>query len=300
MTPKRNSPTRHQPQPRQATAGRARRRAEHRGQCRADLPAGPSRRRGSRGRRRSGSEELQRLLRARGSGRPRWTRLPGARVARDRPQRLADDARSDRPAVRASSIRRIRTCCSGAARSPPNGSRSRRASCACACTWRTAASSSSRARSTSRTSRSSRRPARRPCARRSPIRATSLLARPVRKVELLDLKRDGAILVPQRAVQQGLTGAYVYVVGDSNKVGIRPVQASSWSGSQWIVDNGHQTRRQSHRRWDAEDLSRAPRSNRSPYNAAADTARCDPWPGRACSARDSRSSRGAMTAPYPR
>jgi membrane fusion protein (multidrug efflux system) len=58
------------------------------------------------------------------------------------------------------------------------------------------------------------------------------------KVELLDLKRDGALLVPQRAVQQGLAGSYVYVVGDSNKVGIRPVQASSWSGSQWIIDNG--------------------------------------------------------------
>lgn len=58
------------------------------------------------------------------------------------------------------------------------------------------------------------------------------------KVELLDLKRDGAILVPQRAVQQGLTGSFVYVVGDSNTVGIRPVQASSWYGSQWILDDG--------------------------------------------------------------
>jgi membrane fusion protein (multidrug efflux system) len=58
------------------------------------------------------------------------------------------------------------------------------------------------------------------------------------KVELLDLKRDSAILVPQRAVQQGLTGSYVYVVGDSNTVGIRPVQASSWFGSQWVLDGG--------------------------------------------------------------
>jgi membrane fusion protein (multidrug efflux system) len=58
------------------------------------------------------------------------------------------------------------------------------------------------------------------------------------RVELLDLKRDGAILVPQRAVQQALTGSYVYVVGDSNTVAIRPVEATSWSGSQWVVDNG--------------------------------------------------------------
>ena len=43
------------------------------------------------------------------------------------------------------------------------------------------------------------------------------------RVELLDLKRDGAILVPQRAVQQGLTGSYVYVVGDSNTVAVRPI-----------------------------------------------------------------------------
>ena len=58
------------------------------------------------------------------------------------------------------------------------------------------------------------------------------------RVELLDLKRDGAILVPQRAVQQGLTGSYVYIVGDSNAVAVRPVQASSWSASQWVIDNG--------------------------------------------------------------
>jgi membrane fusion protein, multidrug efflux system len=58
------------------------------------------------------------------------------------------------------------------------------------------------------------------------------------KVELLDLKRDGAILVPQRAVQQGLTGSYVYVVGDSNKVAVRPVRASAWFGTQWTVDSG--------------------------------------------------------------
>jgi membrane fusion protein (multidrug efflux system) len=35
-----------------------------------------------------------------------------------------------------------------------------------------------------------------------------------------------------------LTGAYVYVVGDSDKVAIRPVLASTWFGSQWIVDSG--------------------------------------------------------------
>lgn len=58
------------------------------------------------------------------------------------------------------------------------------------------------------------------------------------RAELLDLKREGAIVVPQRAVQQGITGAYVYVLGDSNKVGIKPVQTSVWQGSQWVINDG--------------------------------------------------------------
>jgi membrane fusion protein (multidrug efflux system) len=58
------------------------------------------------------------------------------------------------------------------------------------------------------------------------------------QVELLDVQREGAILIPQRAVQQGLAGSYVFVVGDSNKVGIHPVQASAWQGSQWVVSGG--------------------------------------------------------------
>jgi len=58
------------------------------------------------------------------------------------------------------------------------------------------------------------------------------------RVEMLDFKRIGAILVPQRAVQQGITGQYVYVVGDSNKTGIKPVQAAGWQGSQWVINDG--------------------------------------------------------------
>jgi membrane fusion protein (multidrug efflux system) len=71
-----------------------------------------------------------------------------------------------------------------------------------------------------------------------PNRSHILLPGEFVKVELLDLKRDSALLVPQRSVQQGLTGAFVYIVGDSNKIAIRPVQVSTWSGSQWIVDDG--------------------------------------------------------------
>src|SRR6266700_4449910 len=58
------------------------------------------------------------------------------------------------------------------------------------------------------------------------------------RVRLLGLKRPSAILVPQRAVQQGLTGAFVYVVGDSDKVAARNVVATSWDGGSWLIEQG--------------------------------------------------------------
>jgi membrane fusion protein (multidrug efflux system) len=58
------------------------------------------------------------------------------------------------------------------------------------------------------------------------------------RVRILGLKRTGAILVPQRAVQQGLNGPFVYVLADSNKVSARPVAATDWQGTQWIIDDG--------------------------------------------------------------
>jgi membrane fusion protein (multidrug efflux system) len=57
-------------------------------------------------------------------------------------------------------------------------------------------------------------------------------------VRLLGLKRNDAILVPQRAVQQGLSGPSVYVLADSNKVSVRTVSATAWQGTQWIIENG--------------------------------------------------------------
>ena len=58
------------------------------------------------------------------------------------------------------------------------------------------------------------------------------------RVRVLGLKRNGAILVPQRAVQQGLNGPFVYTLSDSNKVSARPVSATAWQGTQWIIDDG--------------------------------------------------------------
>lgn len=50
--------------------------------------------------------------------------------------------------------------------------------------------------------------------------------------------KTGAILVPQRAVQQGPKGPVVFVVGDGDKVEIRDVQATSWQGNQWLIEEG--------------------------------------------------------------
>jgi membrane fusion protein (multidrug efflux system) len=52
-----------------------------------------------------------------------------------------------------------------------------------------------------------------------------------------DVKAE-AVLVPQRAVLQGPTGPFVFVVNDEEKVEMRDVVASDWKGSQWLIDAG--------------------------------------------------------------
>jgi membrane fusion protein (multidrug efflux system) len=52
-----------------------------------------------------------------------------------------------------------------------------------------------------------------------------------------DVKTE-AVLVPQRAVLQGPTGSFVFVVNDENKAEMRDVVASDWKGSQWFIDAG--------------------------------------------------------------
>ena len=58
------------------------------------------------------------------------------------------------------------------------------------------------------------------------------------RVRLLGLKQPGAILVPQRAVQRGLGGAFVYVLNDSNAVAAREVVATSWERGEWLIEQG--------------------------------------------------------------
>jgi membrane fusion protein (multidrug efflux system) len=52
-----------------------------------------------------------------------------------------------------------------------------------------------------------------------------------------DVKTE-AVLIPQRAVLQGPTGPFVFVVNDEEKVEMRDVVASDWKGTQWIIDAG--------------------------------------------------------------
>src|SRR3989454_9714362 len=58
------------------------------------------------------------------------------------------------------------------------------------------------------------------------------------RLRFVGLKRPNAILVPQRAVQQGLDGAFVYVVGDSNKGATRHVAATAWDQGSWRIEQG--------------------------------------------------------------
>lgn len=58
------------------------------------------------------------------------------------------------------------------------------------------------------------------------------------RVVLHGVERQGAILVPQRAVQQSGAGRSVLVVGDDGRAESRPVELESWSGDDWLVASG--------------------------------------------------------------
>lgn len=52
------------------------------------------------------------------------------------------------------------------------------------------------------------------------------------------VSKPDAILVPQRAVQQGPKGAVVYVVSQGDQVEVRDVKATDWQGDQWLIEEG--------------------------------------------------------------
>jgi membrane fusion protein (multidrug efflux system) len=47
-----------------------------------------------------------------------------------------------------------------------------------------------------------------------------------------------AILVPQRAVQQGAEGHFVWVVGKGDTAELRPVAVGTWQGEDWFIEEG--------------------------------------------------------------
>ncbi|MCE5230402.1 efflux RND transporter periplasmic adaptor subunit [bacterium] len=57
-------------------------------------------------------------------------------------------------------------------------------------------------------------------------------------VRLNGAVRPGAILVPQRAVQQGSRGQFVWVVNKEDKAELRPVTVGEWQGENWFITEG--------------------------------------------------------------
>lgn len=58
------------------------------------------------------------------------------------------------------------------------------------------------------------------------------------RVVLKGVTRRGALVVPQRAIQQAPEGRFVYVVDEGGLAASRPVVLEEWSGSDWIVGSG--------------------------------------------------------------
>ena len=50
--------------------------------------------------------------------------------------------------------------------------------------------------------------------------------------------RPNAILLPQRAVQQGAKGSFVWVVNEQGQTEFRPVKVGRWFGDDWFIDEG--------------------------------------------------------------
>jgi membrane fusion protein (multidrug efflux system) len=58
------------------------------------------------------------------------------------------------------------------------------------------------------------------------------------RVRLEGVTREGALLVPQRAVLQQMGRQTVFVVGPGDTVQVREVTATGWSGGDWLIASG--------------------------------------------------------------
>jgi len=57
------------------------------------------------------------------------------------------------------------------------------------------------------------------------------------RAHVLGAVRPGAVLIPQRAVQQGAKGSFVWVVEDG-KTRFQPVKTGPWQGDDWFIEAG--------------------------------------------------------------
>ena len=71
-----------------------------------------------------------------------------------------------------------------------------------------------------------------------PNAAGDLLPGQFVRVRLLGIERPGALLVPQRAVQQGQAGKFVFVLGAGDVAEVKPVVVGSWLGEEWLIESG--------------------------------------------------------------
>jgi membrane fusion protein (multidrug efflux system) len=61
------------------------------------------------------------------------------------------------------------------------------------------------------------------------------------RTRLIGAIRPNAIVVPQRAVQQGAKGHFVWVVNKQNQAELRPVTVGDWYGDGWFISDGLDT-----------------------------------------------------------
>lgn len=58
------------------------------------------------------------------------------------------------------------------------------------------------------------------------------------RARLHGMLHPDAILVPQRAVQQGAKGSFVWVIDEEGKAEFHPISVGQWHGNNWFVDEG--------------------------------------------------------------
>lgn len=71
-----------------------------------------------------------------------------------------------------------------------------------------------------------------------PNRGSALLPGQLVRVRLLGVERPAALAVPQRSVQQGQQGKFVFVVRADGTAEQRNVEVGDWSGSDWVIESG--------------------------------------------------------------